>query len=186
MRLHDGEMMTLTRIKQASDPALGEVWELYRSSFPREERRSWSRHQRAMEEPSFACLTLRDKEGLAGLLFVWEMEEFAFVEHLAIHPLRRGRGLGHVALNLLHQRVSPRPVILEIEPVTDAVTMRRCRFYESCGYVRLPYPHVQLPFHAGDAPLPMTLMSYPRTINDAEVAVFESCLKEQIMQYRDA
>lgn len=177
--------MELVRIDRASEAALHEAWVLYEGSFPRNERRSWPQHLRAMEDPSFVCLVLRDGRGMAGLLFVWETEEFVFLEHLAVQPARRRGGIGHVALELLHRRAGRRPVVLEIEPVVDEPTARRCRFYESCGYVKLPFPHEQLPFHAGEPPLPLTLLSFPRAMTEAEVANFETCLSERIMQYRD-
>lgn len=175
----------LVRIGSASDVALPEVWKLYEVSFPWEERRSWHQHRKAMEEPSFACLALRDGRGLAGLLLVWETDAFVFLEHLAVEPARRGRGVGHAALDLLHRRAGKRPVILEIEPVVDVMTQRRRRFYESCGYVMLPYPHEQLPFHPGERPLPLALMSFPRAMTEAEVEAFEVFLREHIMRYRD-
>lgn len=179
------ENLKLVRVDRSSDAALLEAWELYESSFPRKERRSRTQHLRAMEDPAFVCLVLQDGQGMAGLLFVWETDAFVFVEHLAVQPTRRGRGIGHSALELLHQRAGARPVILEIEPVVDEATARRCRFYESCGYVRLPYPHEQLPFHVGEPPVPLTLLSFPRAVSETEVAAFETCLQERIMRYRD-
>ena len=50
---------------------------------------------------------LPDAEGFAGILSYWKWAELIYVEHLAIAPERRGRGLGHLALQLL-----PPPFIL--------------------------------------------------------------------------
>lgn len=48
----------------------------------------------------------------------------------------------------------------KLEPVADAATARRLAFYESAGFVPLPFEHEQLPYHIGDSPIPLTLLSW--------------------------
>lgn len=127
----------------------------------------------------------RGGDGVLGLLFLWEKPDYVFVEHLAIHPACRGLGLGHRAMELLHAYAGDRPVILEIEPVVDEVTARRCRFYRDCGYHCLPYRHEQPPFHRGGAPVSLVLMSYPSVLDAAVVAAFECYYLDCVMRYRD-
>lgn len=172
--------MLITRIKTLQHPLALEWWALYESAFPATERRGAAQHAAALQEESFHCLYLADDAGFVGLLSYWLWDALVYVEHLAITPGRRGQGLGHAALELL-----PAPAILEIEPVVDESTLRRLAFYESCGFVRLPQPHVQLAYQAGLPSVPLWLLSRPM-MSEVEVAAFEQLYHAHPMRYRDA
>ncbi len=165
------------------------AWQLYESAFPRCERRSAPAHLAAVSsEAVFHAdeLYLRDDGDFAGILYYWLWPGYSlcFVEHLAVQPELRGQGVGHAALELLRGLADC--VLLEIEPVVDEQTARRLSFYRSAGFEPLPYEHVQLPYHAGDAPVPMVLLSrcMSGTAASAEqVALLEKLLHEQVMRY---
>lgn len=142
-------MLQFSRIRDAAHPQFAALWQLYERSFPLEEQRPYRHHAQAMAcEEGFVCMRLHDDEGLAGLLFYWELPQGClYLEHLAVCSQRRGQGIGHQLMDLIASW--HKPVILEIEPVVDISTQRRLRFYQSCGYVQLPYAHVQLPFRRG-------------------------------------
>lgn len=171
--------MTLTRLHSPEHPLAGEWWTLYESAFPASERRGAEQHAAAMQDAAFHCLHLADAQGFVGLLCYWQWDKLCYVEHLAIVPGRRGQGLGHLAL----QHV-PAPTVLEIEPVVDAQTARRLRFYESCGFVRLPQPHVQLAFQTGQPDVPLWLLSRP-AMSAQMVAGFERLFHAGPMRYRE-
>ena len=171
--------MLVTRINSPQHPLASEWWELYESAFPATERRGCAQHAAALQEPAFHCLHLADETGFAGLLGYWQWDSLIYVEHLAIVSGRRGQGLGHRALALLEF-----PAILEIEPVVDSTTARRLAFYESCGFVRLPQPHVQLAYQQGLPDVPLWLLSRP-VMDAATVAAFEEFFLAGPMRYRD-
>lgn len=178
-------MLFSVRLKDVASPAFHDAWNLYNSSFPNEERRSLSCHASALlSEPRFVCLALYDQSVFAALLFYWLFEDCVYIEHLAVTETRRGQGLGKQALAVAQQHGLP--VILEIEPVTDAHTARRLRFYESVGYHRLPYEHYQLPYHCGEAPLRLELLSYPYAASDSLIESFEQAYTTLPMRYRDS
>lgn len=147
-------------LKQMRIPS-PEAEKLYEESFPPAERRSPAHHRIiAAAEDAFHPMELSNASGeFVGILYYWHWPQHAllFVEHLAIMPSLRGRGFGHEALQLLQQ--DGICIILEIEPVADAATARRLAFYESAGFVPLPFEHEQLPYHIGDSPIPLTLLS---------------------------
>lgn len=162
-----------------------ELWSLYENSFPRCERRSMAQHVRAMlEQPSFCCVKICAHGCVVGLLFFWKMERCVFLEHLAIAPEYRRQGGGRMALKWLQGKGLP--IVLEIEPPVDERTGGRLKFYESCGFIRLPYPHVQAPFHADSPSVPLDLMSWPREMISMDVEKFEGFLRETVMIYTDA
>ncbi len=171
--------MQVTRIQSLQHPLAGEWWHLYEAAFPACERRGRVQHAAALQDAAFHCLHLADEAGFAGILGYWQWPGLCYVEHLAIAESRRGQGLGHGTLKLL-----PHPFILEIEPVVDAATACRLAFYESAGLVRLPQPHVQLPYQAGQPELPLWLLSKP-ALCEADVARFEQLYHAGPMRYRD-
>lgn len=176
-------MLISTRLTDTESAIFKESWQLYESAFPHEERRALADHTLAMaHEPHFVCLHLRDSQGFVGILFYWVLSQCVYVEHLAIAATRRGQGLGKNALSLLQQHELP--IVLEIEPVTDAATARRLRFYEGVGFHRLVAEHYQLPYHRGEPPLRLELLSYPQAAGVALVASFEEDFLALPMRYR--
>lgn len=171
--------MQITRIQSPGHPLASEWWQLYETAFPACERRASGSHARALADAGFHCLHLADEAGFAGILSYWLWPEMCYVEHLAIAPERRGQGLGHRVLQLI-----PQPFILEIEPVVDTPTARRLAFYESCGLVRLPQPHVQLAYQSGQPEVPLWLLSCP-AMDAAGVEQFERFFHAGPMRYRD-
>lgn len=170
--------MTVTRIQAFAHPLAKEWWQLYEAAFPASERRAAEHHAAALGDAAFHCLHLADENGFVGILSYWRLGCVTYVEHLAISPERRGQGLGHQALQLV-----PQPFILEIEPVTDTQTARRLAFYESCGLVRLPQPHVQPAYQAGLPDVPLWLLSRP-ALGAVDVAHFEEMFLTVPMRYR--
>ena len=69
--------------------------------------------------------------------------------------------------------------------MVDAATARRLSFYESCGLVRLPQPHVQPAYQCGQPDVPLWLLSRP-ALDAAAVARFEEMFLTVPMRYRDA
>ncbi len=176
--------LTAQRMQAADAPHFAACWELYEESFPPEERRTLPCQRAAMAGAGdFHCLCFHDETGLAGIAFFWQADTFIYVEHLAIAPARRGQGLGHRLLEQLAGRGLP--LILEIEPVADAATERRWRFYRSAGFHRLPFAHLQPIYRHGDSPLPLELLSYPHAMDAAEVAAFEQYLRGRVMRYTE-
>lgn len=172
-------MLQLLTISRVQHPRFEEWWQLYEAAFPVTERRSAYQHAAAMQHAAFRCVHLSDEVGFAGIMAYWEWPHLVFLEHLAVVPERRGQGLGHQSLALL-----PDKVVLEIEPVVDAPTGRRLRFYESCGFCRQPHPHVQLAYQAGQPDVPLWLLSRPR-ISWGELELFEREYHAGPMRYRD-
>ena len=169
-----------TRIDAPHHPLAEEWWALYEDAFPPSERRARAMHSAALSDPLFYCMRLSDACGFVGVLSYWKLGDLVYVEHLAITPSRRGGGLGRAALSMV-----PGPVVLEIEPVVDALTAGRLAFYESCGFVVLPMPHVQPAYQAGQPDVPLLLLSRPM-MDAAAVARFEQLYMAHPMRYRDS
>lgn len=176
-------MLKACKLTSPLSTAFGDAWKLYKASFPREERRPLRLHAQAMQqESSFHCYTFYSDDTFVGLLFYWEFSTCIYIEHLAVNIMNRGQGNGAKILDFVHQQ--GKPVILEIEPLTDAATESRLHFYEKTGYHLLPYEHYQLPYHHHDEPLSLLLLSYPQVASTALVEEFETEYAALPMRYR--
>ena len=92
-----------------------------------------------------------------GLLTTWHFEEFIYIEHFAIDPTLRSQGYGSEALKaFIHEH--GKPIVLEAEPPTDALSIRRIRFYERIGLTLYDFPYMQPAYTEDSHPVELRLM----------------------------
>lgn len=165
----------------------GEWWQLYCAAFPAEERRHATEHERALQDAAFHACSLRDASHFVGLLTWWQWDSMLYVEHLAIAEEKRGMGYGGATLQALKQHGVD--IVLEIEPVQDEVTAKRLAFYQSNGFVLLPFPHTQLAYQKGCPDMELLLLGYSPAglpFHTEKWAEFEKHFANGPMRYRDA
>jgi ribosomal protein S18 acetylase RimI-like enzyme len=92
-----------------------------------------------------------------GLLTTWHFEEFIYIEHFAIDPTLRSQGYGSEALKaFIHEH--GKPIVLEAEPPTDALSIRRIKFYERIGLTLYDFPYMQPAYTEDSHPVELRLM----------------------------
>lgn len=134
---------------------------LMTEAFPPEERRPADR-QREMTDrnPNFHAHAVTLDGRFAGLLNLWMLDGFDYVEHLATLPEMRGHGLGRCILQRLTEGTE-RPVVLEVEPPTHELAVRRIGFYRRCGFIAWERQrYMQPPYSAHQPSIPLILMVY--------------------------
>ena len=95
----------------ASHPLFEASFTLYEASFPPNERRTREDHLRALQDEDFFPLGAVEDGKLLADVFLWETEDFYYLEHFAVQPSLRGHGTGSTLLRQLLQR--EKPLILE-------------------------------------------------------------------------
>lgn len=142
---------------------------LYIASFPPEERRPWPQIADTASEPRLYGVYVGG-DVFAGIITVWNFGAFAYVEHFAIDPSKRGGGIGAQALDEL-RRILQLPIVLEVEPLDhpDPMAPRRIAFYQRCGFTLLDYPYVQPPYAPGLPSVPLCLMTTDTTLDPSEI-----------------
>ncbi len=174
--------MELIRMTTESNPHFEAAFSLYESAFPSNERRTRSDQLRAMENRAFfACAAVEKNEVLAAV-FYWQTEAFTYLENFAVRPDLRGSGIGTEILNKLLS--GTQPLILEIEPPVDAVTIRRKHFYERLGLQLHSFPHLQYPYQLGGDPAPLCIMAKP-AITQTQYDAFFAWLKDVVLFYTE-
>ena len=176
--------ITFSRCRDTSDALMDAAMTLYRASFPSHELRLWADQKAVMSDPAYhfdMCLT---DGALAGLILYWDFGSYIYVEHFCVEPSMRGHGLGTLILAELAKK--NKPIILEIDPLTDDVAIRRKGFYERCGYVANGFAHIHPPYQAANHGHALIVMSHPRALSQAEFDTFTVDLREKVMAYSES
>jgi ribosomal protein S18 acetylase RimI-like enzyme len=175
-------MLHLHPIKNQASPYWDSLVRIYRESFPIDEQRPIESIARLLtEEPRYTMHAIIDdnyaaelqavgqaptanSQGLTanspkllGLLTTWYFEEFIYIEHFAIDPTLRSQGYGSEALKaFIHEH--GKPLVLEAEPPTDALSIRRIKFYERIGLTLYDFPYMQPAYTEDSHPVELRLM----------------------------
>lgn len=133
--------MDFQRVTAAGDPLYAPAMELYRASFPPHEQRQRASQKSILSHPDYHFLVLTEQDAAAGILLTWDTARFRYVEHFAVSPTLRGRSFGSRALQAWADGADT-PVILEIDPLTTDIAVRRKGLYERLGFTVNPFPHM--------------------------------------------
>lgn len=144
-----------------------QVFALMDEAFPDCEMRTYKGQKAILRKKEYHLELRRDeKGGVAAFLAWWELDDFCFVEHLAVSSGIRGGGLGGRLLDDFLQE-HPR-VILEVEPPESDIARRRIGFYERHGFFLNRYPYEQPPLRKECGYFPLLLMSSAAPLSEEE------------------
>ena len=147
------------------------LYEIMEQSFPPDERRPYGEQKALLSRPDYTVYA--SGQPVQAFLAVWSFDDFAFLEHFAVHPSARNTGLGSKLLGELISMLD-KPLCLEVEPPEDELTCRRVRFYEKNGLFLNQFPYVQPPISQGKRPVPLLLMTSERAVSQEEFEAHQS------------
>lgn len=138
-------------------------------AFPPEERRPVA-HQRIITDTNrqFQAQAIICNFDFAGILNIWHLANATYIEHLAVLPALRNQGIASQALRALQKR-SNKPIILEVEPAVDPVTVARISFYERNGFKIENTNYIQPPYSINLPPVRLHIMTYGQVDNITDV-----------------
>lgn len=151
-------MISLKRITSADSEEYAFVEKLLTVSFPLEEYRPlkhWKDHTDTNE--LFNNNVVLDGNEPVGLMTIWSLDGFSYIEHFAINPELRSSGFGSNVLNILEKEIE-QPIILEVEIPNNNTAKRRIEFYKRYGFKLWDDEYVQPPYRDTTAALPMKIM----------------------------
>lgn len=160
-------------IKQNEEPHYSSFVDLYMSAFPLHERRNPDTLPNIFACAEYHAEAWVDNEKLLGFIAWWDNDKYRFVEHYAIHPDSRSLGLGS---RFMKEWINDcrKPVILEIEPVTDVPTERRLSFYRRLAFAANEHlRHEQPPYHKDTPPVALEILSFPHKITEEQYRHFK-------------
>lgn len=145
---------------------------LYEGSFPVEERRPWDDLEaRALDgNPFFSVMVAEDAGRVVGFITTWRLPMALYIEHFAVDPAMRGRGVGGEIIDRVTASTR-QPVLLEVEMPDNEMARRRIEFYRRHGFDTIDgIDYIQPPYTRSLPEVPMMLMS-TRPIEDIETAI---------------
>lgn len=162
-KILDCHNCALATPKHLSAKTLRNVYDLYFNSFPESERRPWcDLKTRILDPDNDLRLVVVEHSGcFAGFITWWMLSNgVRYVEHFAISPDLRGKGLGACAIRQFTE-LSLHPVVLEVEPPQiSSEAESRIRFYQNNGFVaHYGFPYTQPPYSPSLPALPLVLMT---------------------------
>lgn len=135
------------------------VENLLHISFPEDERRDddMQRHY-TDNNSSFTAYLITDGDILVGLITLWKLDGFYYVEHLATAPDVRNKGYGKSIMQTLLNDFKGGTIVLEVELPEDELSKRRIGFYERNGFNLCLKSYMQPPYRANGTSIPMHIM----------------------------
>ncbi|WP_391857290.1 GNAT family N-acetyltransferase [Vibrio cidicii] len=160
------------------------AFNLYQNSFPVYEQRFKIDQIDVLSDCEYHFELVMSEGEFLGILLTWETTDFIYIEHLAIVPEKRGYNIGSYVLDCLKQSAE-KPVILEIDPPKDPVSIKRKEFYEKSGFIESLLTHKHPPYRIGWDAHELKIMSYPQ-ISDEVYLSFKNYLENHVMKYAEA
>ncbi len=142
-----------------------EIRQIYEEAFPWNERRDWESLTKLLNIPEFRLNGIFQQNTLIGMLSVWNLDEFLFIEHFAFRPDERGKGFGSAVIREL-TRNSKLPVLLEVDEAISETNRKRVAFYERLNFKASGCDYFQPPYSIDQQKVKMLLMSHPDKIKD--------------------
>jgi hypothetical protein len=160
-----------------------DVREMYESAFPPDERRDWVQLSELITNPAFGINLIFDEQILIGLISVWNLNEFIFIEHFTIRHQERGKGYG---TEVIRQIISTGiPVVLEVEEPHSEIAIQRIRFYERLQFLTSNGDYFQPPYSNNKKNIKMLLMSYPDEILLANFESTKKLIHELVYKFQE-
>lgn len=115
------------------------IYELYCASFPRGERKPFSRIRRNCRNGKMEMWVIKENTEFLGFFICAVYEEMVLIDYFAVMSSKRGRGVGSYAFKLLVDIYPEQYIFLEIEPENEKASnaiqrVRRKKFYLRCGF----------------------------------------------------
>lgn len=171
--------MEIRRITKASDPLYTRAIQLYSISFPPHEQREAASQAEILENPSYHFDIVCDNGEFVGEILYWNIGGACYIEHFCVSPDMRNKHYGQKILNMYKST----PLILEIDPPVNELSIRRKGFYERCGFVENPYHHIHPPYHHGNTGHELVIMSSPEMLKSDEYERFNHYLQNTVMKH---
>lgn len=156
------------------------VFSIMEQSFPIEEYRSGEAQKALLGDPAYAIWAAKEQGNILGFAAVWELDGWLFLEHLAVAPEHRNRGIGAQLLRFF----AGKRCCLEVELPESPISCRRIGFYQRNGFYLNGYPYVQPSLGEGRSPVPLRIMTSGGTIQEEEFAKLKALLYARVYGQR--
>ena len=171
------KLIQVSNLQQLSD----DLKQIYICSFPSNERREWDELKELIHHPQFCLNQVIEAQQLIGLISIWNLSYFTFIEHFALRESDQGKGIGTQILKQLIEQKATKVVVEVEEPSTES-NRRRITFYERLGFSACEDIYWQPPYSPDKSKVKMLLMSFPEKILPLEFIEIKKQLYHVVYQ----
>lgn len=176
-------MIQFLKIENVYDPNFGEVYDLYTTAFPTYSRRTWAGLETLFnKKPAFHSVLVKQNKDFVGLIHYWTFEKFLFVEHFAIHPDHRNKGLGSKVMKEFIAKTEL-PVVVETETPHSQLASQRIHFYERISFYVIPNFYMQPPYEGSQVLLSMLIMSNDYHFANKHFQQIKTTIYKEVYKY---
>ncbi|MDO5395933.1 MAG: GNAT family N-acetyltransferase [Bacteroidales bacterium] len=177
--------MRLPRLDAPRAHELEELHSLCEFSFPPEERRDWDSVINGGEKgPALYAIYDDDSQHAVGMVTLWTLDSFVYIEHFAVYDQMRGHGIGGRTLTAIKEKYPGKNIVLEVEkPEVSPEAKRRIAFYERNGFRTISDTYIQPPYRPGLPSVPLNIMATHPVDNAAAI---EKLLQREVYGLTDA
>lgn len=172
----------LLKGKEISDELFNEFYNYLIESMRKDEYRSYEKQKSLLEKEHYQILFCFFENRIIGVMALWRLSSFEFIEHFAVKKECRGKGIGSKMIEFIQNKFNNK-VILEVELPYNETNRKRIYFYEQHGFSYNDFEYFQTPLNQGDEPLPLRIMSYPDPISRKEFEKAQNLLKESAYKH---
>jgi ribosomal protein S18 acetylase RimI-like enzyme len=148
-----------------------EAYSCIEESFPLCERRTYQEAKAVLQSKEYTLFHIEESGKKIGLLGVWLLDGFCFIEHFAIYPCFRNNGFGAKALTLAKSKW--KTLVLEVEPDTTEIAKRRLNFYKRNGFLQNEFEYKLPSYRLGEEDVELVILSYPTLLSQNERVIKE-------------
>lgn len=158
-----------------------QVFDIMENSFPTDEYRPFYEQKDLFLKKEYSVYGLKNKENnsLMGFIALWEFDDFLYIEHFAVSPYFRNKGLGEKILSEL-KSISDKTLCLEVEPPKNDISVRRINFYKRNGFFLNEYPYIQPAISKGKSPVTLMIMTSDKKISEEEFLKIKDTLYKKV------
>lgn len=150
--------MEFLQLSDFEDFSVKYIYRNYCKTFPENERRSIEQFQTLFENDKVKVFSILNESTFIGYLIIWQLEDFAFLEHFEVFEEFRNHKFGSEILNKLKENHTR--IILETETVNyNEVAPRRIKFYQKNGFQEISNTYLQPSYGEGKTSLELLLFA---------------------------
>ena len=157
---------------------------IYIDSFPPDERREWEDLKELLHHSGFTLNKIFNNTDLIGLICLWNLQDWLYIEHFAIIEPMQNQGFGTLILNQLIEKKATK-IVLEVEEPTTLSAQRRIAFYNRLGFRICEDIYYQPPYSPNKNKVKMLLMSFPEELNSIDFEKTKAQIYQVIYQLTD-
>lgn len=150
--------MEFIKITDSEDFRVKNIYDSYCRTFAKAERRDESQFIDLFENEKVKVLSILNDSSFIGYLIVWELENFAFLEHFEVFEEFRSQSFGAEILNKLAEEHAHLILETETEHYNEDAP-RRIKFYLKNGFQLISDSYAQPSYGEGKSSLELLLFA---------------------------